>query len=426
MDKKDYPKQQEYPEDTKTEHTAKRIIPLMTTEEGNEILDSDELLLLVEASDIIDSNLASEEVITDGDEFLGDDELQLLEEACAYEQCWFSDVDEYDRSDCDRSGKSEALVHYKDIVADQHIGWVMDVGTNSAGNSPSEMKVNVADNSAMHAFDYASDQLDASIYEQLPSSPQIPFIDSLPLSKERHHNTAFAPESTLPTPLAPKRDFSNASQIFYDREVYSVPTFPAPSPTSLSENVPELNHFDIPLESKPSNKVNQNMEVIGGMNNGHLRRPEFSPFLYGLPPPISGKQSRSSDISMPAAISYRPYPPPPPAFYTRNRYDPPIGGFLSSTLQETKVYLTKTNEIYPNDQGNERSRSYEYCDLPTTSNHQYVSTRALLPISDVLENELRTGHTRKNFLPPPPPSNILPKEEPQNSSFRPPPPPTFP
>ena len=78
-----------------------------------ESLDNDELLLLVEASDIIESNLALEEFITDGDEYLGDDELQLLE-ACACEQCWLSG-DEYDESDCDQIGKSKALTFYDDI-----------------------------------------------------------------------------------------------------------------------------------------------------------------------------------------------------------------------------------------------------------------------------------------------------------------------
>jgi len=349
--------------------------------------------------------------------------LQLLEEACAYEACWFSDLDEYDGSDCDRGGKSEALVYYKDIVAHQR---QMDVDASGANDSLSEMKLNSAEYSGMNTFNNATNQLDASLCEQLPSSPQIPFEVDLPLPKERRQKAAFATGPALPTmiPLVLKREVSNANQISYDREVYSSPNFPQPPPTSLSENFTEQSHFDVQLELKPSDKVTQNMEAKGGINND-LLRPEFYSSLYRSLPPTSGKQSRSSTILTPTTLSCRPYPPSPPTFLTRNRHNTPMVESLSPTLEETQMYSMTTHET--NDLENEKLRAYGYRDLLTTSNKQYNSIHPLPPPSEKFEEELQTGDTRKTYLPLPKPlSNILPKEDPNFFSFRPPPPPTFP
>ena len=54
---------------------------LKLKEESVEILDGDEILLLIESSDITNNHITNlDEIVTDGDEFLGDDKLQLLEE----------------------------------------------------------------------------------------------------------------------------------------------------------------------------------------------------------------------------------------------------------------------------------------------------------------------------------------------------------
>lgn len=171
LNRQEYCQNQERPEGTSTENITQSN-QFQILEEGMESLDNDELLLLVEASDIIESNLALEEFITDGDEYLGDDELQLLEDACAYEQCWLSG-DEYDESDCDQIGKSKALTFYDDISANQNnLG--IEVSSKGAEDLSHKLKRKVAIYSEINAF-CARDKLDASSYEHLISSPQIPF-----------------------------------------------------------------------------------------------------------------------------------------------------------------------------------------------------------------------------------------------------------
>lgn len=417
LDEQGHPPKPEWAEDTNTEGVKDSNL-LKTTEEGVERLDSDELLLLVEASDIIDSNLASEDVITDYDEYLGDDELRLLEEACAFEPCWFSG-DEYDGSGSDQSETSEAPIFYEDITANVVSNRQIKLGGKGAENLPNE-------------FIDASDQLHTSTCEQLPSPSQILVEGASPPTKDRHQNTKFSTGSNLspPTPLVPKNDVSNTIHKPYDREIYSLSTSPPPPPTSLSENVPES-----------SARTSQDMDVKDSTNHYHLRRADISPFLVRPPPPGSGEKVPAEDQSKPSnnprattlsCRTYTPPPPPPPpplAFVNNNRPIISMAGFVSSTSQKTQIHAIKTRKIVPINIGSEKSRAYGHRDFPTTSDQPHKNTHIVQPPSNTFGKELQAEDMRTSaFLPPPPPpldvsTKELPREGSQIFANQPPPPP---
>ena len=119
-----------------------------------------------------------DEIVIDGDEFLGDNKLQLLEEACAYQPCWFSG-DKYDNSDCEQSGKLGAFAFYNDVGVSPNINQQSEVGNAIAKKSPYKMylKVDNDSDSEITIFDCACDHIDALL--QSPPPPQMPF-ESIP------------------------------------------------------------------------------------------------------------------------------------------------------------------------------------------------------------------------------------------------------